>query len=144
MPSVIWRTSKHFQIFLPLMYSFGVCVFVSEKTVYQVRIFINSFSAGDIILRLWNRSCHYFIAGHIIFHNNQVPYVLSQHNDRAWRYNKGRRCWSFPGAKVPAKLPHIFLSAWHWAVTAGYSFRLDWATGLSFHSNMCWISEKFS
>ena len=36
---------------------------------------VNSCSVGDIILR--QSSHHYSSAGHIIFRNNQVPYVLS-------------------------------------------------------------------
>ena len=42
---------------------------------------LNSFNAGDVILRPRRRHC--FTAGHIIFHNSQVPFALSQHRDRA-------------------------------------------------------------
>ena len=42
---------------------------------------VNSFSAGNVILRPWSRHC--FSAGHVIFRNNQGPYVLIQHRDRA-------------------------------------------------------------
>ena len=44
------------------------------------RITINSFNAGDVILRLWSRNC--FTAGLVIYHNNRVPYGLTQHKDR--------------------------------------------------------------
>ena len=44
-------------------------------------IILNSFSAGNVILRPCSRHC--FSAGQVIFCNNQVAYALSQHRDRA-------------------------------------------------------------
>ena len=60
----------------------NVCVNWPKYNIIQIiKIIFNSFSAGDVILRRWRRHC--FTEGHIIFSNNQVPFELSQHRDRA-------------------------------------------------------------
>ena len=60
-------TLRNYQEFMIMCVKFNSC---------QVEMFgLNSFSAGDVILRLW--SCHCCTAGHVIFRNNQVPYAFS-------------------------------------------------------------------